>query len=503
MVDTRAETRDFDLIVLGGGPGGYVAALRAAQRGLATALVERGDLGGVCLNWGCIPTKALLRSAHAYQELAAVKRLGLTLEAVGFDYAAIQKRSRQVVERMVKALHLSLRHERLSIWTASGRLDGRDGERLRVALEPVVGSPGAIAPAGERPAEPVLLRAPSVILATGGRARALPGTPFDGERILSSREALALDRVPKRLVIVGAGAIGVEFADLFSTFGAEVTLLEMLPAILPGSDPEVGEELKKVLQRRKVRIRTGVRVAGIERDGERLLCRIEPAQDPAAGGTPAQEAPLEAECVLVAIGVAGNSEEIGLDSVGLAAERGFVPVDEHQRTAAPGVYAIGDLTGPPLLAHAASAQGLHAADHAAHAAGRPGVAEPQPVAREWIPGVVYTHPQIASVGLDEPAARARHGEIAVGRFPFVASGRAVAENETGGFVKVLLDPATRRLLGAHVASPIAGELIAELALAGRCGLSADEVLATVHAHPTLAEAIPEAFGAALGLGVHG
>jgi dihydrolipoamide dehydrogenase len=513
------ETHDYDLVVIGSGPGGYVAALRGAQRGLKTALIERSDLGGVCLNWGCIPTKALLRSAHLYQEIQGARRLGLQVGETGFDYPAIVRRSRQVVERLVKAVRLLLERDGVDLHVASAVLDGREGDRVRVRLEPVAGEASA-----EALRVPRVLRARSVILATGGRSRALPGAPFDGERVLSSREALALTEVPRRLLIVGAGAIGVEFADLFATFGSQVTVVEMLPNVLPGMDAELGEELRKLLIRRKVKVRTGARVEAIDHSAEGLRCRVRPVDPPASApagevraSAAAEPAEIEADRILVAIGVAGNVEGIGLESLGLQARGGFVPVDEHMRTGAAGVYAIGDLTGPPLLAHAASAHGIHAADHAAFTLGaaRAGngavrdaaahaiTAAPEPIAREWIPGVVYTHPQIASVGLDEATARARHGEVEVGRFHFVGLGRAVAENEPGGFVKVILERGGGRLLGGHIVGPVAGELIAELTLAGRCGLPARAVLATIHAHPTYAEGVYEAFGAALGEGIHG
>jgi dihydrolipoamide dehydrogenase len=490
--------KDYDLVVIGSGPGGHVAALRAARHGMKTALIEQAEVGGVCLNWGCIPAKALLRSAHSFQEIGQARRLGLEIGSAAFDYAAVQQRSRQVVERLVKALMLSLKRDALDVWIGRGRLDGRDGEKLRILLEPAAHESNVPEAGVIRVREPQPLRARRVILATGVRARALPGVAYDGTHVLSSRDALALTRVPPRIVIAGAGAIGVEFADLFATFGSQVTLVEMLPQILPGMDAELGEELRKLLVRRKVRVQTGVRVEEIVRAGEGLRCRLRPAAEATGAGgaeSRAADAPraneLEADKVLIAIGVVGNVETIGLETLGIRAERGFVAVDEHMRTPVPEVYAIGDLTGPPLLAHAASAHGVHAADHAA---GR----DPAPLARAWIPGVVYTHPQLASTGLDEAAARAKYGDVEIGRFPFVALGRAVAENETGGFVKVILARDSGRLLGAHVMSPVAGELIAELTLAGRCGLTAHDVLATVHAHPTFAEAIPGAFGAALG-----
>jgi dihydrolipoamide dehydrogenase len=336
----------------------------------------------------------------------------------------------------------------------------------------------------------VTLEAPRVILATGARARDLPALRFDGARILSSREALALQEVPKRVLIVGAGVIGVEFADLFQAFGAEVTLVEMLPRALPELDGESAAELQRAYARRRIRVLTGSIVERVETAGESLRCRIVPH----AGGGAAET--IEADRVLVAVGLAGNVEEIGLESVGLGATGAFLEVDGTLQTKVPGLYAIGDLIGPPLLAHAASAEGLHAADHAAGAT-------PAPIDYAWVPGVVYTHPMLASVGLDEARARERHGDaIEVGRFPLRALGRAVAEGETAGFVKVILARDDRRLLGAQVVGRGADELIAELGVIGRCRIPAPDLLQVIHAHPTLSEAIPEAFAAALGEGLH-
>jgi len=469
--------QSHDLIVIGAGPGGYVAALRAAQRGLRTALVEREQVGGVCLNWGCIPTKALLRSAHLHRQMREAAVFGLRAADVGFDYPAVVARSRQTVDRLVKGVQFLLRQASVDVIAGRGRLSG-----LHQGLYPV---------AVESEGIPLELCAPKVILATGARPRSLPALPIDGARIVGSREALALTTLPRRLLIVGAGAIGVEFADIFRSFGVEVTIVEMMPRLLPETDPEASAELARAFARRGVRVLTGSVVEGVAADRDALVCRIAPVEPRPEGATG-----VEVDRVLVAVGLTGNTADLGLETVGVEPERGFVKVDAQQRAAGPGLYAIGDLTGPPLLAHAASAEGILAADHAAGLA-------PGPIDRQWVPGVVYTQPAIATVGLDEAAARARHGEaVQVGRFPLRANGRAVAEGETAGFTKVLLERGSGRLLGATVVGLGADELIAELGVIGRCDVRADELLQVIHAHPTLSETIPEAFGAALGEGIH-
>jgi len=473
-------TRNHDLIVIGAGPGGYVAALHAARRGLKTALVEREAVGGICLNWGCIPTKAILRSAHLLQEIRDARTFGLRAENVGFDYAAVVKRSRQVVDRLVKGVQLALDRAGVERVAGHGRLAGRRGDRF--AVEVRTADSGAVG-----------LEAPKVILATGARARDLPGIRFDGKRVLSSREALVLSEVPKRVLIIGAGVIGVEFADLFQAFGAEVTIVEMLPRFLPGIDAELAKELEVAYAKRQVRILTGSVVARAEPLETGLRCHI---TSPAGTTTAAGPTVIEADCVLVAVGLAGNVEELGLETVGLSATKGFLAVDGTLQTSVPGIYAIGDLIGPPLLAHVASAEGIHAVDHAA------GIT-PAPIDYDWVPSVIYTTPTLASVGLDEAQARERHGDgIVIGRYPLVGLGRAVAEGATRGYVKVILEPERRRLLGAQIAGRGADELIAELGVIGRCGVPAPDLMQVIHAHPTLSEAVPEAFADALGEGPH-
>jgi dihydrolipoamide dehydrogenase len=487
-------TGSHDLIVIGAGPGGYVAALRGARRGLRTALVEREAVGGICLNWGCIPTKAILRSAHLLQEMRDARSFGLRAEGVDFDYAAVVRRSRQIVDRLVKGVQLALDQAGVERVTGHGRLLGLRGGRFAVEVA---------GPDGGR----LSLAAPKVILATGARARGLPAVPFDGTRVLSSREALALTEVPRRVLVIGAGVIGVEFADLFQAFDAEVTVVEMLPRFLPAADPESAAELQIAYAKRRIRILTGTIVQRVEQIGAGLRCHL------AAGlaGSPARAAPgvadrpprmapapaaIDVDCVLVAVGLRGNLEEIGLESVGLGATSDFLAVDGTLQTAVPGLYAIGDLIGPPLLAHAASAEGIHAADHAA------GITQ-APIDYDWVPSVVYTTPLLAWLGLDQVQARERYGDaIVLGRYPLVGLGRAVADGATRGFVNVILEREHGRLLGAQIVGRGADELIAELGVIGRSGVSAPDVMQVIHAHPTFSEAIPEAFAIALGEGPH-
>lgn len=480
---SRSEGR-FDLMVIGAGPGGYTAAVRAAKGGRKTALVESGELGGVCLNWGCIPTKALLHSAGMWRGLKGLKRHGLAVEGASFDYPAVVRRSRQVVTRLVKGLDILMSETGVAVLRGRGRLSGVGVDGIEIEIE---------GDEGRRRVESA-----NVILATGGVTRSLPGLPFDGKRVLSSRDAVTMTKLPERLLVVGAGAIGLEFADLFSTFGVKVTVVELLPQILPTEDEDVAQVLRDALSKRGVRIRTGVRFVEpiVTEDG--ISGRIVPADW--AGAESGDSGPggeeVAADCALVAVGVGGAVDGLGLEQVGLQQERGFLRVDEMQRTATARIYAIGDLTGPPLLAHLAAAEGVCAAEHLLGS-------DPAPVVRNWIPGAVFTHPQVASVGARERELSEKGVAFRTGRFPFSALGKAVAEGEVAGFVKVLVAEEGGALLGAHAVGPMASELIAELTLAGTHGVDGRKVLRTLHTHPTLSEAIPEAFGAAFGLGIHG
>jgi dihydrolipoamide dehydrogenase len=470
--DNAMTTQDstYDLVVVGAGPGGYVAAIRAAQLGLRTAVVEREEVGGVCLNWGCIPTKSLLRNAEVVSLLKRGKEFGFTFDNLQVDFAAAVRRSRRVSQRLVKGVRALLAKNSIDLVSGEGRFL----------------SPGHVA---VQPGDQVL-KARNVILATGAQARSIPGLDVDGKRIITSRHALALEDCPGSLVIVGAGAIGVEFAHLYSTYGAQVTLVEMLPQVLPLEDEEISNVLSRSLKRRKIAMLTGARTEGATMTDDGVAVQIRHAGS-------GEEQVLTAEMVLVAIGIRPNSTHLGLDSVGIKVdERGFVPVDGLMRTGASGIYAIGDLTGKLPLAHVASAQGVVAAEHiAGHS--------PQPIEDyAFMPRCTYCHPQVASLGLTEVQAKDRGHDINVSRFPFQANGKALALADREGFVKIIADAASGELLGVHMIGPEVTELLPELALARALEATAEEIARTVHAHPTLSEAIMEAAHGVEGRPIH-
>ncbi|BAS26056.1 dihydrolipoyl dehydrogenase [Limnochorda pilosa] len=458
------ESEAYDVVIVGGGPGGYVAAIRACQLGLRTALVENDRLGGICLNWGCIPTKSLLHTAEVLRHVRDASRYGIQTGEVTADYAKAVDLSRQAADRLSRGVEFLMRKNGVDVIQGRGRL-GAEG---RVVVEP----------SGRE------LDARHVILATGGRARGLPGVEIDGERILSSRHALARRELPRRLVIVGGGAIGVEFAYIYRAYGVEVTVLEMLPHLLPQEEPEVSEALERAFKRRGIRVETGARVAGLEREGETLRIRLE-----------GQEERLEADTVLMAVGVQANSENLGLEELGIETERGFVRVDEHMQTTRPGVYAIGDLTGPPLLAHVASEQGVTAVEHMAGQ-------EPPRLYPERMPRATYCEPQVASVGLTEAQAREQGYDVTTGLFPLQGNGKAVVLQETGGLVKVVGERRYGQVLGVHMVGPQVTEILAEAGLAVAMETTLEELGGTVHAHPTVSEAVKEAALAALGRVIH-
>ena len=461
MTDEKA-----DVVVIGGGPGGYVAAIRAAGLGREVVLVEEDRLGGVCLNRGCIPTKALITTARATEALRRARKLGIAASGdVAVDQAASVKRAARVADRMSKGVaHLMKAH---AIRVVSGR--GRLTAAGRVEVE---GGPA--------------IEAGHVILAAGARPRPLPGAPFDGERVISSTEALGLSQVPARLAIVGAGAIGMEFAYYYAVAGSEVTVVEALPTILPVADPEAVGAVEKAMRRRKVRMLAGARVEAVDAgpSGVRLeLARGE------------EREVVEADRVLVSIGIVPNSEGLWDPDLPIEMHGPFVKVDAHMRTSLGGVYAIGDLAGPPLLAHAASHEGIVAAEHIA---GRESTRKDE----TSIPGVVYCQPQVAQVGLTEQAARDAGLEVALGRYPFLASGMAQAALEADGFVKLVFDAGTGRFVGGVVVGAEAAELVSELCLALDAGLTHLAMLSTVHPHPTFSEAVMEAAAQAAGEPIH-
>ncbi len=463
----------YDVIVIGGGPGGYVAAIKAAQLGQKVACIERESLGGVCLNWGCIPTKSLLRNAELANILTGEsKEFGFSFDNLRLDYAVAHKRSRQVSDRLVKGIGFLFRKNGVTHIQGTATLTGP--KQVKVA------------PSGD------VLSAKTIIIATGARARSLPGMTIDGQKIITYREALELTAAPKRLIVVGAGAIGMEFAYVFRAYGADVTVIEMLPHVLPLEDDDTAAEVAKAFKKSGIKMLVNTRTEGVEATDTGVKVRV---KDQASGA----EQALEADVVLVAVGVAPNSEGLGLEAAGVQTDkRGFIVIDEYMRTNVPGIYAIGDVTGKLMLAHVASAMGIVAAEHAAGHETRP-IKEAD---YAFMPRCTYCKPQVASLGYTEAQAKEKGYEIKVGKFPFVASGKALGLNEKDGFVKIIADAKYGEILGAHMVGPEVTELLPELALARTWELTVEEVARTVHAHPTLSEAIMEAAHAVMGQAIH-
>ncbi|MCA3709113.1 MAG: dihydrolipoyl dehydrogenase [Phenylobacterium sp.] len=464
---------DFDLVVIGAGPGGYVAAIRAAQLGLKTAIVERDKLGGICLNWGCIPTKALLKSAETFETLGHLEDYGLRAEKVGFDLDAVVARSRKVAGQLNAGVAFLMKKNKITVIEGEARLEaGAPAPLVRVALKA----------GGEQ-----VLKAANVLLATGARARTLPdlGLAPDGERVWSYREAMVPDRVPTSLLVVGSGAIGIEFASFFRALGSEVTVIEALPRILPVEDEEVSAAAQKAFQARGIAFRTGASVRRLARSGKGVELTVE------AGGAPET---LKADVAIVAVGIVGNVEGLGLEALGVTIEKTHVVTDSHGFTGVPGLWAVGDLAGPPWLAHKASHEGVHCVEHIAGL--KPsGLTAP-------IPGCTYASPQIASVGLTEAQAKAKGLEVKVGRFPLRANGKAIAAGQTEGFVKTVFDAATGALVGAHMIGADVTEMIQGYALAMTLEATEADLFATVFPHPTISEGMHEAALDAFGRALH-
>jgi dihydrolipoamide dehydrogenase len=459
-----------DVILIGGGPGGYVAAIRAAQLGLRVTLVEKEHLGGVCLNWGCIPTKALLRNAEVIQLLGEGKTFGFELEGFTADYGLAVKRSRKVSERLVRGVGALMRGNDIEVVDGTGRI--AEPGVVRVAL----------ADGGE-----TRLETKSIVVATGARARSIPGVAVDGERVITSRHALEMQELPESVVIVGAGPIGIEFAHVWATYGAQITIVEMLPRLLPLEDGEVSQEIERAYKRRKIGFLTSSRVQGVESAGSGVRVKIQKEDG--------ETQQLEAGKVLVAIGVQPNSEDLGLEAAGVRTERGWIEVDERMRTSAEGIWAIGDVTGKMPLAHVASAQGILAVEDIAGL-------DPKPLDYGAMPGCTYCQPQVASFGFTEAQAREAGYSVRVGKFPFRAIGKALALGEYDGFVKLVADETTGELLGAQLVGPEVTELLPELVLARTAELTPEEIARSVHAHPTLSEALMEAAHGVFGKPIH-
>jgi dihydrolipoamide dehydrogenase len=463
----------FDLVVIGSGPGGYVAAIRAAQLGLKTAIVERETLGGVCLNWGCIPTKALLKSGEVYEQLGHLGDYGLAAEGRSYDFAKVIERSRKVAKQLSGGVAYLMRKNKIEVVEGVARL-----ETATPAPRVIVG----LKAAGER-----TLTAKSVILATGARARVIPavGLAPDGDRVWTYREALVPRAAPKSLLVVGSGAIGIEFASFYRALGAEVTVLEALPRILPVEDEEISAAAQKAFEKRGIRFRVGANVTGLGKAKDGVAITLE------AGG---KAEILQAERAIVAVGIEGNVEDLGLEDLGVKIDRGHVVVGPEGATNVPGLYAIGDVVGPPWLAHKASHEGVACVEHIA------GFASPHLPAP--IPGCTYSTPQVASIGLTEAQAREKGLQVRVGRFPFRANGKAIAAGETEGFVKTVFDGATGALVGAHMIGGEVTEMIQGFALAMTLEATEEDLIATVFPHPTMSEAMHEAVLDAFGRVLH-
>jgi dihydrolipoamide dehydrogenase len=456
----------YDVAIIGGGPGGYVAAIRAAQLGLKTALVEKERIGGLCLNWGCIPSKALLFSAELIHLFRRSQEFGISHDNLRVDIAHAIDRSRQVADRMVGGVEFLLEKNGVTVVDGTGRLRSR----TEIAIEP----------AGD------LLEADHIIVATGGVARSLPNVEVDGSTVIGSRQALELREAPESIAIIGGGPIGAEFAYLYRAYGSQVTIIEMLDHLLPAEDEEISRQLERAFKRQGIKYLTGASVQSVraERGKARVTVTVGDAE---------QE--VVADKALVSVGMAANSGGLSLEELAVELEGGFVTVDSAMRTSVDGVYAIGDVTGKLMLAHVASAQGVTAVE---------GIAglNPRELDYERMPRCTYCQPQVASLGISEAEARQRDHEVKVGRFPFRASGKAVAGGSTEGMAKLVVDAGSGEILGCHIIGPEATELIAEVSVASAVGATAAELGWAVHAHPTLSEVVKEAALAAEGGAIH-
>jgi dihydrolipoamide dehydrogenase len=459
----------YDVIVIGSGPGGYVAAIRASQLGMKVGVVEKAELGGICLNWGCIPTKALLKSANVFEYIKHAKDYGIDVKEASPDMAAMVKRSRDVAAGMSKGVQFLFKKNKIDQIEGHGKL--KKGGKVEVT---------------DATGKKTDYDAKHIILATGARSRELPALKIDNKKILGYRDAMVLPFKPQKMLVVGSGAIGVEFAYFYNTIGVEVTIVEFLPRIVPVEDEEVSKQLEKSFKKSGITIYTNSEVTKVDTSGKGCIATVK---------TPTGEIKIEVDVVLSAVGVATNLENLGLEEVGVKNEKGKVIVDAFYKTNVAGVYAIGDITSGPALAHVASAEGIICVENIA---GK----KPEPLNYNNIPGCTYCSPEIASVGYTEEAAKKAGYQIKVGKFPFTASGKAKAAGASDGFVKVIFDAKYGEWLGAHMIGANVTEMIAEVVSARKLETTGHDVIKTVHPHPTMSEAIMEAAAAAYGEVIH-
>jgi len=460
--------RQFDVTVVGGGPGGYVAAIRAAQLGMKVGLVEKEKLGGVCLNWGCIPSKALLKSAELYSLFKKSQEFGITHTGLSYDFAKIISRSRGVADRVSKGVEYLMRKNKIEVMFGTAKLTGKN--TIEVTTENNVTE---------------TIKTKNIVLATGGRPRSIPGVTIDRKKIITSSEAMTLPEQPHAMIIIGGGAIGIEFAYFYNSFGTKVTIIEMLPSILPMEDKEITKILESSLKKSGIEILTSTKVEGVN-IGDNVTVSV---------SDKAGKKDIIADIALMAVGVQANIENLGLEKLGIKVERGFIAVNEFGKTNVDGIYAVGDVAGPPLLAHVASHEGIVSIDHIAGKA-------THGIDKTNIPSCTYCQPQVASVGFTEEAAIAMGYKVKVGRFPFRPLGKAMAIGESEGTVKLVFDEKYGELLGAHIIGSEATEMIAELGIAKALETTWEELHTMMHAHPTLSEAIMEAAGQAFDVAIH-
>jgi len=461
---------NYDIIVIGSGPGGYVTAIRAAQLGFKTAIIEKENLGGICLNWGCIPTKALLKSAHVFNYLKHAEDYGLNkVENPGFDFTKVIQRSRGVASKMSGGISFLMKKNKIDVIMGTATL--KSGKKVTVV---------------DAEGKSTEYSGTNIIIATGARSRELPNLPQDGKKVIGYRQALSLPEQPKSMIVVGSGAIGIEFADFYNSMGTKVTVVEFLPNIVPLEDEEVSKHVEKSLKKAGIEIMTNSSVESVDTSGEGVKAKVKTAKG---------EITLEADILLSAVGIAANVEGIGLEAVGIKTEKGKVLVNEWYQTSVPGYYAIGDIIPTQALAHVASAEGITCVEKikGLHV---------EAIDYGNIPGCTYCHPEIASVGLTEKQAKEKGYEIKVGKFPFSASGKATANGDVDGFIKVIFDAKYGEWLGCHMVGDGVTDMIAEAVVARKLETTGHEVLKSIHPHPTISEAVMEAVAAAYGEVIH-